>query len=151
MAAIVSKQAAKIAAGTKLSGADFGRKVCIVWTSPDTVTWADGDTLASGQKLPIGTRILCDNFISHADMGASIVAAVGLRNFATGVAVDADGIATAVDVATAAGRTAANNGDLVKDGVEYVTTVETELYATLSGGTPTANAQIRFEVSVLVP
>lgn len=151
MAAIVSKQAAKIAARTKLTGADFGKKVCIVFTSPDTVTWADGDTLASGIKLPIGTRILCDNFISCADMGTSIVAALGLRNFATGVAVDADGIAAAVDVAAAAVRAIANNGDLVKDGVEYVTTVETELYATLSGGTPTANAQIRFEVAALLP
>jgi hypothetical protein len=151
MAAIVSKQAAKIAAGTKLSGADFGKKVAIVFTSPDTVTWADGDTFASGQRLPIGTRILCDSFASHADMGTSITLDVGLRNFSTGAVVDADAIAAAVDVATAAARTAINNGAKVAAGVEYVTTEECEIYATLAGGTPTANAQIRIEVSVLVP
>lgn len=151
MAEVVSKQAAKIAAGTKLTGADYGFARTVVFTSPDTVTWADGDTLGSGIRLPIGTRVLCGGFASHADMGASIVLNVGLRNFSTGVAVDADGIAASVDVATAAARSVLNSGALVADGVEYVTTVETEIYATLSGGTPTANAQIRIEVPVLLP
>ena len=151
MAEVVSKQAAKIAAGTKLTGADYGHPSVVVFTSPDTVTWANGDTLGSGIRLPVGTRILANGYASFADMGTSITLDVGIRNFATGVAVDADGIAAAVDVATAAARSVLNSGALVKDGVEYVTTVETEIYATLSGGTPTANAQIRIEVPVLLP
>lgn len=151
MAEVVSKQAAKIAAGTKLTGADVGFPRVVVFTSPDTVTWADGDTLGSGIRLPIGTRILANGYASFADMGTSIVLNVGLRNASTLVAVDADGIAASVDVATAAARSILNSGALVAAGVEYVTTVETEIYATLSGGTPTANAQIRIEVPVLFP
>jgi hypothetical protein len=82
-------------------------------------------------------------------MGTSITLDVGLRNFDTQVAIDADGIAAAVDVASAAVRSILNNGALVKDGYEYVTTEVSEVYATLSGGTPTANAQIRIEVMVV--
>lgn len=151
MAEVVSKQAAKIAAGTKLTGADYGHAKTVVFTSPDTVTWANGDTLGSGIRLPVGTRILANGYASFADMGTSITLDVGLRNASTLVAVDADGIAAAVDVATAADRSHLNSGALVKDGVEYVTTVETEIYATLNGGTPTANAQIRIEVPVMLP
>ncbi len=151
MAEVVSKQAAKIAAGTKLTGADYGFPRTVVFTSPDTVTWANGDTLGSGIRLPVGTRILANGYASFADMGTSITLDVGLRNASTLVAVDADGIAAAVDVAAAAARSILNSGVLVKDGVEYVTTVETEIYATLNGGTPTANAQIRIEVPVMLP
>lgn len=151
MAEVVSKQAAKIAAGTKLTGADYGHPRVVVFTSPDTVTWANGDTLGSGIRLPVGTRFVCGGMASFADMGTSITLDVGIRNASTLVAIDADGIAAAVDVATAAARSQLNSGALIKDGVEYVTTVETEIYATLSGGTPTANAQIRIEVPVLLP
>lgn len=151
MTEVVSKQAAKVAAGTKLSPADAGKKQVVVITSPDTVTWADNDTFAAGTTLPVGTRILCDSFASHADMGTSIVLHVGLRKASDGTVIDADGIAASVDVASAAARTAINNGALVAAGVEYVTTVPSVIYATLAGGTPTANAQIRLEVSVVTP
>lgn len=152
MAEIVSKQAADIAAGTKMSAAKaYGHKRVITITSPDTAAWADGDTVASGIKLPVGTRILCDTFISHDAMGTSVVAALGLREFAGAkTVIDADGIAAAIAVATA-GRSAANNGALVAAGVEYVTTVESEIYMTLSGAAATANKQIRAEVSVVTP
>lgn len=152
MAEQVSKQAAIVAANTKNTVGKMGggAKRCIVITSPDTVTWANGDTIASPILIPKGSRILCDSFASHADMGTSITLDVGLRD-TSGTAIDADGIAAAVDVATAAARSALNNGALVKDGVEYITTQDSYLYATLAGGTPTANAQIRIEVSVLFP
>jgi hypothetical protein len=77
-------------------------------------------------------------------MAASVVLAVGIRD-ASGTEIDADGICASVSVASA-GRTAINNGALVAAGVEYITTVPCEVYATLSGATPTANAQIRIEV-----
>lgn len=149
MAEIVSRQAAAVAAGKVTSANAKGKKRVVVITSPTAATWADGSTIASGVKLPPGVRFLCDSFASHADMGASIALDVGIRDWATKTAIDADGIAAAVDVATAAARQALNSGALVKDGAEYVTTTETEVYATLSGGTPTANAQIRIEVSYL--
>lgn len=156
MAEIASRQVTRTAATStgagKMNYTDaLGKKRVVVFTSPATVTWANGDTIASGIRLPTGTRILCDTFISCQDMGTSIVADIGIRNWSTKVAIDADGIANDIDVATAAVRAAANNGALVADGVEYVTTVDSEIYATLTGGTPTANAQIRFEVSVVTP
>jgi hypothetical protein len=151
MAEIVSKQAAKVAAGTKLTGADVGKPTVVVITSPDTAAWAQNDTIASPVIIPKGSRILPYGYASHADMGTSITLDVGLRLVSTGVAVDADGIAAAVDVATAAARSVLNNGALVAAGVEYVTTADTYLYATLAGGTPTANAQIRIEVPFLFP
>ena len=150
MAEQVSRQAAKIAAGTKMLPHEAGGKVrCAVITSPAAVTWASGDTLASPHIIPAGSRILCTSYISCADMGTSITADVGLRNASTGVEVDLDGIASAIDVATAAVRSIANNGALVKDGIESVTTVPTVPVLTLNGGTPTANAQIRVEVFYL--
>lgn len=151
MAEIVSKQAAKVAAGTKLTGADVGKATLVVITSPDTAAYANGDTLASPQIIPKGSRILDYGYVNCADMGTSITLDVGLRLVSTGVAVDADGIAAAVDVATAAVRGILNSGALVKDGVEYVTTADTYLYATLNGGTPTANAQIKVTVPFLFP
>lgn len=152
MAEIVSKQAAIVAAGTKnlAPKMGFGRKVAYVITSPDTAAWANGDTLANPTKIPKGSRILCDGFVSNAAMGSSVVLDVGLRKVSDGSAIDADGIAAAVAVASA-GRSALNNGALVAAGVEYITTEDSYLYATLSGATPTANAQIRIEVSVMLP
>ncbi len=152
MAEIVSKQVAITAAGSKNTASKLGGGVkrTIVITSPDTVTWAQNDTIASPILVPKGSRFLCDSFASHADMGTSITLDVGIRD-TSGTAIDADGIAAAVDVATAAARSALNNGALVKDGVEYITTQDCYVYATLAGGTPTANAQIRLEVSVLFP
>lgn len=151
MAEQTSREAALIAANTKIantSGAGVKRLVTI--TSPATVTWADGDTIASPVLLPTGTRFTCGSMISCADMGTDIVAAIGIRDV-NGTAIDADGIAASIDVATAATRADANNGALVAAGATYVTTQPSYLYMTLSGGTPTANAQIRADIEVVFP
>lgn len=152
MAEQVSRQAAKVAALTKMSNTEaLGKVSTIVITSPATVTWANGDTVASPVKLPKGTRILCGGYVSNAAMGASVVLDVGLRDATSAAAaIDADGIAAAVAVASA-GRTVLNNGALVAAGVEYVTDQDSYIYATLSGATPTANAQIRIEIPVVLP
>lgn len=146
MAEVKSRQAALIAAGSKVMSNAIGKKRVLVMTSPAAVAWADGDTFASGVRIPKGTRFLCDSFASHGALAASVVLAVGIRNFDTKAVIDADGIATGVSVA-AAGRTAINNGDLVKDGAEYVTTVDTEVYATVSGANPTDDIGLRLEIS----
>lgn len=153
MAEIVSKQAALVAAGTKQLGPKMGvgKPTTVVITSPDTVTWAQNDTIASPVLIPKGSRILCHSYVSCADMGTSITLDVGLRKASDGTAIDADGIAAAIDVATAAVRAVLNNGALVKDGVEYITTEDSYLYATLAGGTPGANAQLRIECHFLFP
>ncbi|MEM5429396.1 hypothetical protein [Cupriavidus oxalaticus] len=148
MAEIVSRQAAKVAAGTKMSPNEaYGRKRVVVITSPAAHALAQNDTVASPVLLPVGTRFTCNSFVSCAAMGAGVTLDVGIRD-ANGVAIDADGIAAAVDVA-AAGRSALNNGALVAAGAEYVTTVPCYVYATFGGANPTDNAQFRIEVEVV--
>lgn len=147
MAEQTSRQAAAVASGKMSPGVAGGKIRVAVITSPASVTWADGDTLASPKVIPRGSRILCTSYVSCADMGTSIVAALGLRNTdAAGTEYDLDGIASSIDVATAATRAIANNGALVAAGVEHITTADTVPVLTLSGGTPTANAQIRVEI-----
>lgn len=147
-----SRQAALIAAGSKALSTAAGKKRTLVVTSPATAAWAQNDTLASGIRIPKGSRFLCDSFASHAAFGASVTLSVGIRNFHTKAAITgaggAAGLASAVDV-SAAGRSALNNGSLLAAGVEYVATEDCEVYATLGGANPTDDAQIRLEVSYL--
>lgn len=149
MAEINSRQAAYLAAGRLRSPAYIGgkKRVLIVQT-PATHTLAQNDTIASGIRIPKGTRFLADSFVSNAAMGAGVTLSVGLRNWKTKEVVSATQIASAVAVASA-GRSALNNGAGVVDGVEYVTTVDTEVYLTIGGAAPTANAQLRAEISYL--
>lgn len=148
----VSRQAALVAAGSKMAPGYSGGKVRVAFIdSPATVTWANGDTLASPEVIPAGSRILLHSYISCADMGTSITADLGLRNAKTGAEVDLNGIASAVDVATAATRAICNNGALVVDGAVYITTVDTVPVLTLNGGTPSANAQISAQVIYVAP
>lgn len=148
-----SKQAALAAAHTADSAGKMGggTKRCVVITSPTTVTWAQGDSMVSPIKIPKGSRPLCDSFASFADMGTSITLDVGLRKVSDGTEYDYNGIAAALDVATAAGQAALNNGALVAAGVEHVLTEDCYLYCVLNGGVPTANAQIRVEASFMFP
>ena len=150
MPEIVSRQVTSLAntttgVGKALPPGVGGKVRKVVITSPATATWADGDTIASGVPIPIGSRFTANSIVSNAAMGSSVVLAVGIRNFATKAAISASGICSAVSVSSA-GRTALNNGALVAAGVESVTTAVSEVYATLSGAVPTANAQIRIEV-----
>ena len=145
MAEITSRQVtARVLPGRAEPSQEGGKVRKVFITSPASVTWADGDTIGSGKILPAGVRFTAGSIASHAAMAASVVLAVGIRD-ASGTEIDADGICASVSVASA-GRTAINNGALVAAGVEYITTVPCEVYATLSGATPTANAQIRIEV-----
>lgn len=145
MAEISSKQVtARVLPGRAEPSQEGGKVRKVFITSPASVTWADGDTIGSGKILPAGVRFTAGSIASHAAMASSVVLAVGIRD-ASGTEIDADGICASVSVASA-GRTAINNGALVAAGVEYITTVPCEVYATLSGATPTANAQIRIEV-----
>lgn len=149
MAEIVSRQAAKLAANTKLAPHEAnGKKRCIVITTPATHAVAQNDTIASGIPLPIGTRFTANSKVSNAAMGTSVTLDVGIRNYKTKVAIDADGIAASVAVA-AAGRSALDSGVFVAAGAEYVTTEVSEIYATFTGADPTDNAQLRIEVEVI--
>lgn len=151
MAEFNSRQAAKIAAGTKITPGESGGVVrSVVLTSPAVAAWAQNDTIASGEPIPIGSRFLSMSYVSHQAMGASVALDVGIRNFATKVAIDADGIADGVDV-SAAGRSLLNTGLLITAGVESLTTAVSEVYATLTAANPTDDAQFRIEVFYLSP
>ena len=146
-----SRQVAKIALGNKLGAGETNGVVrSVVLTSPAVAAWAQNDTMGSGVPIPIGSRFLSMSYVSNEALGASVTMDVGIRNFDTKVAIDQDGIGAAVAVATA-GRTVINNGALVAAGVESLTTVVTEVYATLIAANPTDNAQFRIEVFYLSP
>lgn len=153
MTEIVSRQVSTLTGTATTSGkvspaSGYGRRRVIVITSPATATYAATDTIGSGIRLPVGTRFLSGSHVSHEALGAGITMNIGIRNFDTKAVIDSDGIGAAISVA-AAGVSAANNGALVAAGVESLTTVPTEVYATLMGGTPTADAQFRIEVEVV--
>jgi hypothetical protein len=151
MAEIVSRQAAKVAANTKMNAGEAGGKVSLIEiTSPATVAWAQNDTIASPVILPVGTKILLNGYVSNAALTTSVTLDVGLRHAVTGAEVDLDGIATAVSVA-AAGRSVLNNGALLAAGVAYVTTVPTVIVATVGGANPTDDAQLNIQILVVIP
>jgi hypothetical protein len=147
-----SRAAALIAAGSKALNTTHGKKRTAVIVSPAVAAWAANDTLAGGILIPKGSRFCASNFVSSAAMGAGVLLSVGIRNFYTKGAIPSggggSGIAAAVDVA-AAGVKALTPGTLVATGVDYVTTEDAEIYATLGGAAATANAQIRIEVDYI--
>jgi hypothetical protein len=152
MPEITSRQAARLAstaAGGKMRNADAALVACTSITGPATVTWANGDTCGNRFRIPAGSRLLHAQ-VSCQDMGTSITLDVGVRRWTpdgTGVAIDADGIVAALDVASAAVSADARNGALVTGGTDAgILTADAEPYFTLNGGTPSANTQIRVDV-----
>lgn len=149
MAEIVSRQAAKIAAGTKMAPAEaYGKQRVVVLTTPATHAAALNDTIGSGITLPVGTRILASSFVSCAAGAASSTLSIGLRDPVSKTAIASAGIASGVALTTASSRLEANTGTLIANGAEYVTTAVSEIYATFTGAAPTANQQVRIEVAV---
>lgn len=154
MPEIVSRQVARLAATAAGVGKQnytdgLGKMRSIVITTPAVHALAQNDTMGSGVRLPVGTRILGSGFVSNAAMGTSVSIAVGLRNFDTKAILSATAIAN-TSVATAA-RSVLNNGAYIVDGGEYVTDQPTEIYCTFTGADPTDNAQCRVEVPVVTP
>jgi hypothetical protein len=70
---------------------------------------------------------------------------VGLKSLKTGVAVDADGLAVAVNIA-AAGQKTANGGALITNGAEYIATEDLILYGTIAGAAPPSGQAIVVDV-----
>lgn len=147
MAEILSRQATYQATGKLHTPAFVGgkKRVAIIQT-PAVHALAQGDTIAGGIRIPKGTRFLADSFVSNAAMGSGVTLSAGLRNWKTKEVISATQIASAVAVATAS-RSQLNSGVGVADGAEYVTTVDTEIFLTIGGAAPTANAQLRAEIS----
>lgn len=161
MAEIVSREAAFVAAGTKLrNDVALGRVHVVSISSPATAAWAQNDTIASPVDLPIGTRILGFN-VFHGALTTSVTMDIGLRASASVDAaqtvIDADGIADGLDVAAAGIKSEASSttttGNLIGVGSATVqrTTQVSNIYATLLSANPTDDIQFRIDVYVALP
>lgn len=146
MAETNTTQAAKILARTKLLPHEsFGRKRTLCSKMPAVYAQlAIADTIFIG-RIPAGSRILATGIVSCGTGTASCTLSIGLRETATQVVLSATGIATGLDAATA-GIKPANTGVYITAGAEYVTLVETDVYATVAGAVLAANQALKFEL-----
>lgn len=153
MAEIVSLEAAKVAASTKMTNDEaLGRLHVISISSPATAAWAQNDTIASPVTLPVGTRII-DCWVFHEAMGTSVTMDIGLRQIDSDqTVIDVDGIADGLDVASA-GVTHGVNGAFMNPASNtiYRTTAASNVYASLLAANPTDDAQFRIDVVVALP
>lgn len=162
MAEIVSLEAAKVAAGTKLTNDESLGRVHVVSLSTPlaaaATAWAQNDTIASPVDLPKGTRILGYK-VYHEAMGTSVEMDIGLRASPTVDAaqtvIDVDGIADGLDVA-AAGIKDESDSAGVYLGVSATvaiqrTTQVANIYASLLAATPDAGQVFRIDVFVALP
>lgn len=162
MAEQVSLEAAKVAAGNKLTNDEaLGRVKVISISSPlaaAATAWAQNDTIASPVDIPIGSRILGYR-VFHEAMGTSVTMDIGLRASASvdsaQTVIDVDGIADGLDVAAAGNKSEADSvGALI--GVSatqaiYKTTQVSNVYATLLSANPDDGQVFRIDVLVALP
>lgn len=146
MPEVNTTQAGKLIAGTKLSPHEsFGRLRILASKMPSTYAQlAINDTIFIG-RIPVNSRILLGARVCCAAGTASSTLDIGLRKSKDGTVIDADGIAASVNTA-AAGVKDANTGALIAAGVEYVTTEEVDVYATVTGAVLAANQALKFEI-----
>lgn len=150
MAEINSRQAARIAAGTKVQNADAGRLRTVVIQTPAVFTQlAIDDTIASGQFIPAGSRIVNARVSCSAGTASSTFNA-GLRKRVGGAVVDATAI-TSLQAITSASTTPVPcaNGTKMAAGVDYVLADDCEVYLTAKGAVLAANQLVRFEVDYI--
>lgn len=158
MAEIVSLEAAKVAANTKLKNDEaLARVHTVSICSPATAAWAENDTIASPVDLPVGTRILGYK-VFHEAMGTSVTMDIGLRASPTvdsaQTVIDVDGIADGLDVAAAGIKSDAGAaGVMINVGTNtvYRTTQVSNIYATLLSANPDDDQQFRIDVYVALP
>lgn len=161
MAEIVSLEAAKVAANTKLKNDEALARLHVVSiSSPATAAWAQNDTIASPVDLPVGTRIVGFS-VFHQAMGTSVTMDIGLRASPTvdsaQTVIDVDGIADGLDVAAAGTKSehsaVGTTGTYIDaaDNTVTRTTQVANIYATLLSANPTDDAQFRIDVIVALP
>lgn len=146
MAEINTTQGAKIIARTKLLPHEsFGRQRVLCCKMPASFAqMAINDTIFIG-RVPAGSRFLADGIVSCAAGTATGTLDIGLRETRTGTVLSATGLATGLDVA-AAGIKAISTGAYIAAGAEYITLVETDVYATVKTAVLAANQSLKFEL-----
>lgn len=151
MAESNSQQSAALAAGQKLKHYDHGKVEALVITTPASFTQlAINDTLASGQFIPKGSRIL-SVWKGNGTGTASSTADIGLRK-RDGSVVDADGLSASADLATATTIDVnVSTGALLAAGKDYVTADDVEVYLTATGAVLKADQDVRITVFYIGP
>ena len=151
MAEVNSAQAALVAAGSKIKHCDHGKVEAIVMTTPATFSQlAIGDTMASGQFIPKGSRILAV-WNGNGTGTASSTFDLGLRK-RDGTVVDADGLVALGALATATTiDVSVGTGALLAAGVDYVTADDVEPYLTAQGAVLAANQDVRITIQFVGP
>lgn len=155
MAELVSREAAKVAAKTKMTNDEALARVHVLSiTSPATAAWAQNDTIASPVVLPVGTRILGYRVFSGA-LGTSVTMDIGLRGIDSAqTVIDVDGIADGLDVAAAGAESELSGFGASVFGTAAPilrTTLPSVVYATLLSANPTDDIQFRIDVFVALP
>lgn len=146
MAALKSTQETNRAAGVKmLPNVSTGKRRSAYGRIVLAAAGVVGDTI-DFCIIPKGARISHFGAVNCSTGTASSTLDLGLKSLKTGVVIDADGVAAAVAIATAGHKTA-NNGALIANGEEYVTTEDVVLYGTIAG----ANAPSGQKIIVDVP
>lgn len=149
MAEIKSVQMAKLAAvpAQKLATTESHGRVRIMFAALAT-THAEGaiaDTVVFG-RIPAGARILPTGTLACAAGTASSTLDIGLRRVKDRTVIDADGLAAAVNIASA-GSKAINTGALIANGASYVTVEEVEVYGTIAGAVLAANQAMNVQIT----
>lgn len=148
MAETNSRQAAKVAAGTKNLNTDCGQRRTVVIETPATFSQlAINDTLAGGVYIPSGSRILGAK-VSNAAGTASSTIDIGLRKRKDGTVLSATAIATGIAISSATTNPSiASNGAYLAAGVAaQVLTDDAEPYITAKGAVLAANQALRVEI-----
>lgn len=150
MAEFDSRQKDLLDAGDLIDHTQHGTPRCLVFQTPATAAWAQNDTIASGLKIPKGSRILPNSYVLHAAFGSSVTMDVGLRRFSDhSTEIDNDGLLDGGDVAAAGAKIM--QAALVASGVSAPLDYDAEPFATLLSANPTDNAQATFYIWYLPP
>lgn len=146
MSEVNSAQAAKIAASTKLSTNEQGTVKALVITTPATFAQLEiGDTMATGQVIPKGSRIIGVTK-QHGTGTASSTADIGLRK-RDGTVVSATALCSVTALTTATTtEVECGNGAYLAAGVDQVLADDCEVYLTAKGAVLAANQDVRFVV-----
>lgn len=151
MAEVNSAQAALVAAGSKIKHCDHGNVRSLVINTPATFAeLAINDTLASGQFIPKGSRIL-SVWKGNGTGTASSTFDLGLRK-RDGTVIDADGLTAAGALATATTIDVnVSTGALLAAGKDYVLADDAEPYLTATGAVLAANQDVRIVIEYIGP
>lgn len=148
MPEINSRQAVKVAASQKNTNADAGQRRTVVIETPATFAQlAINDTIAGGQFIPAGARVLGARVSNGIGTAASTIN-IGLRKRKDGTVLSATAIATGIAITTATTNpTEASNGAYLAAGAaQQLLTDDAEPYITATGAVLAANQAVRVEI-----